>query len=275
MNKIAIIILHFGDYKITNDCLNSLAKINNGNSEVKIFVLDNQGNIKRHDNPTNTEFIPFINNLGFARGNNYVVNQIKNQHFDYYLFLNNDTTVDSNFIIQLIEVLDKNPTIGISGPVIEHTVNESKFFDYGGNIIWLKGQPKHINKQKYERTDKYIERDFVSGCCLCIKSDLFHKLKGFDARYFMYLEDVDLCVRAKKIGYKTVCVSGSKIFHLGSKSASVNFKIKQSLVNGLRFTFTHVPQKFKLPALFFNLVFYPSLWLRWNLKRFIKAVFCF
>jgi len=267
MIKFAIIILHFGDPKITNKCLESLAKINKNKLKVDIYVLDNQGTINRHSNSNNISILPFIKNYGFAAGNNFVINKIKNNNYDYYLFLNNDTVVYSDLLIQLTKVIESGEKIGICGPVIEHQVKNKTLYDYGGLINWQKTQPKHINKEMYESSINYLERDFVSGCCMLIKTQLFHQSNGFNEKYFMYLEDVDLCVRVAKLDYKIVNVPKARIFHLGSKSASENFKIKQSLINSLRFIIAHTPAKYKLSSFIFNMFFYPSLWLRWKLKK--------
>lgn len=286
MEKVAIIILHYGNPKITDDCLDSLQKIKLNNYKVDIYVLDNQGTINRHDNRKNTIF-KFTKNYGFAGGNNRVVKKIIKKQYEYLLFLNNDTLVYPDFLIHLIKALENNDDIGICGPVIEHKVNDKTYYDYGGIINWVRSQPKHINSSQYcvinsdllklpnsQSTnftkDWNMYRDFVSGCCMLIKTDLFRQLNGFQENYFMYLEDVDLCVRAKKLGYKTVCVPKAKIFHLGSQSASVNFKIKQSLKNGIRFTLSHAPKRYLLTAIIFNLVFYPMLWLRWKIKAFVN-----
>lgn len=266
MVKIAIIILHFGNPHITFACLEALNKIKKENISVKVFVLDNQGSINRHSNYKNTTFLPFKKNHGFAMGNNYVVDKIKNENFDYYLFLNNDTVVYPNFLISLIKLLQKYTNVGICGPVIEHQVAGKTYYDYGGVINWQKTQAKHINKNILKTKEKLIYRDFVSGCCMLVRAHLFRQLNGFNDKYFMYLEDVDLCVRAKKLGYKIAVVPNAVIYHLGSKSATENFKIKQSLVNSMRFVAAHTPAKSKPFSYLFNLFFYPLLWLKWKLK---------
>ncbi len=266
MSKIAIIILHFGDPEITLDCLKSLTNVKTQNT-VDIYIKDNQGTFNAVKIPKHCSVIPYSKNLGFAGGNNEVVKKIRSLPYDYYLFLNNDTTVYSNFLDYLISAINADEMVGISGPVIEHSVNGKTYYDYGGDINWIKTQPKHVNYTEYNAIPDHIIRDFVSGCCLCIKSSLFHQLDGFDESYFMYLEDVDLCVRAKKSGYTVICAPKARIYHLGSKSASENFKIKQSLINSIRFTLTHTPFRYKPISLLFNLVFYPSLWVRWKTKK--------
>ena len=99
------------------------------------------------------------------------------------------------------------------------------------------------------------------------------KLQGFDESFFMYLEDVDLCLRAKKLGIKTYLVPQSVIFHLGSKSAGNFLKIWQSWKNSFKLIFRHCPKKHMLSAMIFNSWFYPALFVQWQLKGIKKTIY--
>jgi len=169
MNRVAVIILHFGNLLITEDCLDSLDKIVKDNTLMDIYVLDNQGNLKLENLHKYVIVIKFTKNLGFAGGNNYIVDKINNKKYDYYLFLNNDTKVYPQFLVQLLKVAEKEEKIGIYGPVIEHQVGGNTYYDYAGMVNWMRSQPKHINRTEYTLDKTYYKRDFVSGCCMMIK----------------------------------------------------------------------------------------------------------
>jgi GT2 family glycosyltransferase len=267
--KIAIIILHYGDYKFTQICLDSLVKVKSPNFKVYLLNNDYKNPIPKHHIVTK-QFTP-KKNLGFAQGNNYVIRRIESQNFDYYLFLNNDTKVDPDFLNNLINNLPEKNCI--AGPIIKHSVKQKTFYDFGGKINWQKCQPKHINKTLVASSQKAIQRDFVSGCCLLISSKIIDQLGGFRKDYYLYLEDVELCLRAAKNNFKTYLIPSSQIFHYGSKSSTETKKILYSLRNSLKLTWQYCPNKYKLTASLFNLVFYPSLLIRWKLKKIFHIMF--
>lgn len=270
---ITIIILHFGKLEITKQCLESLAKIKHSNFKYKVLVLNNSS--ENLDLPKNTDLlVNSSENLGFAIGNNHGVEVSKHDkwHSDYFLFLNNDTIVESNFLEELVNFLEKNQSYAIAGPVIEHKVKNQTFYDYGGFVNWKRGQPKHINKTKYNKNEKAADREFVSGCCLLIRSNIFDKIGGFNRDYFLYLEDVDLCLKTLELGKKIALVPSSKIFHLGSQSSTELTKIFYSWRNSFYLTNKFVPLKYKFTAILFNLFFYPMLFLLWQFRRIEEKI---
>lgn len=272
---VGIIILHFGKLEVTKDCLDSLIKIDDKAFNYKVIVIDNSLNkniqqiIKRHA-AVDKILIP-EKNLGFAGGNNLGIKQCIEWNCDYILFLNNDTVVESHFLKALIKVIS-NSNFDIAGPVIEHQFRKKTYYDHGGVINWKKGQPGHINKTTYSTNQNLIQRDFVSGCCMLVSRKLINKIGGFNESYFLYLEDVELCLRAQKQGFKVALVPSSKIFHKGSQSSTELTKILYSWRNSLKLSLNYVPNQFKLTAILFNLVFYPALYLRWQLGHFKRKL---
>ena len=75
----------------------------------------------------------------------------------------------------------------------------------------------------------YEITDYVSGCCLAISWDLINKLNGFNESFNMYSEDVDLCIRAKKLNAKCYVVTESVILHKISKSIGGNLSFKKNI----------------------------------------------
>ncbi|NMB56390.1 glycosyltransferase family 2 protein [Candidatus Beckwithbacteria bacterium] len=268
-NKISIIILHFGAWIHTKECLDSLLKIKN--PKFKVIIIDNsldkeiQEKIKNHSR-VDQLLIP-EKNLGFAGGNNLGIKTALENESDYILFLNNDTLVSPDFLTNLLEVMEKEEKLGIAGPVIEHKVKDKTLYDYGGFIEWTKGQAKHLNKTEYKIEKDWQIRHFVSGCCMLTKRQILQKIKGFDETFFLYLEDVDFCLRAKLAGFEIALIPQAKIFHKGSQSSTELTKIAYSLRNSLKLVKRHIPKEYKFRAYLFNLYFYPSIFFWWNLKR--------
>ncbi len=277
LSLIGIIILHFGKWEVTKDCLDSLLKLKTKNYKYKVLVVDNSrnSNLKKviSSHPAVTKLITPEKNLGFAGGNNLGIEQCKEWMCDYILFLNNDTAVKPSFLDALITAFDQMPELGMAGPVIEHQVRGKTYFDYGGYIIWSKGQARHFNKTTYNSWEEPVIRDFVTGCCMLVPVNVLNTIGGFNESYFLYLEDVELCLRAKKYGYTTALIPESKISHKGSQSATVLTKILYSWRNSLKLSLAYVPGIKKYSAICFNLVFYPLLYLRWtagDMRRQLK-----
>lgn len=276
MDKIFILILNYQRPKETIECLHSIVKFSNCQIfKLSIILIDNGSQdesveLIRKKFP-HLKIIENKKNLGFAGGNNVGIKYALRKSADFILLLNNDTEVYSDFLIQLIKVMRKDKNVGIAGPVIEHKVKNKTFYDYGGKINFKLARAYHINKRTYQKT-KPIERDFVSGCCMLIKKEVFEKVGFLDERYFLYLEDVDFCVRVKKVGYKIWMVPAVKIFHYGGVSGDDWIKILYSFRNSILFTMKWVPFLYKPIALIYNLIFYPYLAVDWNLKRLKQLV---
>ena len=118
-----------------------------------------------------------------------------------------------------------------------------------GNIIGHNRGVDEVDKGQYNKIE---ETELATGCCMLIKKDVLEKIGSFDDRYFLYYEDADLSIRAKKRGFKIVYVPKSVIWHKnagsvgGSGSALQDYYITR---NRLIFGFRYAPARSKL-ALF-------------------------
>jgi hypothetical protein len=271
--KVGIIILHFGSWEITKNCLDSLSHLKKSpHYQTYLVVVNNsrnktvQNSLKKHKYVDKAIFP--AQNLGFAAGNNLGATQCIKQHCDYILILNNDTIISSDFVREMLSVSSKDKSIACLGPVIKHLVKDKFYYDFGGYLDYKRGQPKHLNKTRHLKGKKHFqETDFVSGCCLLTPTAIIQKLGFLKESYFMYLEDVEYCLRCRKNGFKVGLATHAEIFHLGSQSATQLQKIFYSLRNSLKLTLTYIPPKYKLQSLIFNLFFYPALFLRWQASK--------
>jgi len=114
--------------------------------------------------------------------------------------------VEKDFLSPLLE----NPA-DIVGPVIKFRRQERWIYDFGGKINWWLGRNKHI--ENYELRITNYELDYVSGCAMLVWRRVFEKIGLFDERYFLYFEDADFCLRAKKAGFKIAVEPKSTIIH--------------------------------------------------------------
>jgi len=157
------------------------------------------------------------NNDGFAEGNNIAIKKIINVA-DCVLLLNNDTVVYPDFLTKLVEVIKSNEDIGIVGPIVYHYNEADKIQSLGGNVYWKKGIAPHITKMDNLNSKSIIEVDYVMGCCLLAKCELFKKVGLLNKDFFAYWEETDFCTRVKKMDYRIVSTSDSKIWHKGGST---------------------------------------------------------
>jgi len=164
-------------------------------------------------------------NYGFAEGNNiamrFALNTLKPE---YMLLLNNDTIVDGKFLYELIHESEHHNNIGIAGPTILYYNYDSRtdvIWSAGGTINMWTGMrsARLIQETDNPLEDKEpLEVDYVSGAALLIKCNIVQDIGLLDKDYFMYIEDIDWCYRAKKAGYAILHVPSSTIWHKVSMS---------------------------------------------------------
>jgi GT2 family glycosyltransferase len=227
MPKVFIIILHYKNWNDTNECLKSLEDLDYDSFEK--IVVDNDKE-----------------NRGFAGGNNIGIKQALEGDAKYILLLNNDTVVDKNFLKKLIKVGESDEKIGILGPTIyEYKTNKIHFA--GGKINRLYTKGKHITVISEQRT---MNSDYITGCCLLIKRKVIEKIGLMPEDYFLYFEDADWCLKARKAGFKCVAVSTAKIWHKVSQGAvEVSFSyIYYHFRNGLLLSKRNAPIFIKILA---------------------------
>lgn len=217
----AILVLNWNGADDTIACLQSLAR---AEGEFCVFVIDNgstddsvvrvQKWIDEQDVLT-ASVVALDRNYGFARGNNEGLVAIRDQKFDSYLLLNNDTEVMPDFLVRLTDFSARNPEYRVLTPKINY------FFEK--NKIWNCGGRRFLGFRKYfyagQTDDKVKEKEklditYVTGCALFF----YPELLGADGRllterFFFGEEDFEFSIRMKQRGVKMVCVMDSLIYH--------------------------------------------------------------
>jgi hypothetical protein len=224
--QVQITILNWNGYSDTSELLDSLKLINT--PEIKIIVVDNHsfGNdvgLLENNYKGYIQILKNDLNLGFAGGNNIGIKKALESNPDYILIINNDTIVEPNFLSVLLDLFKLDENLGIIAPQINYYDEPKKVWSAGGKISKIRSSGFAItNKLENEisQIDRHVE--FVSGCCMLIKKEVFQTVGLFDENYFLYLEDTDLCHRVNKAGYKIVVTPKSKIFHKVNKSTQKN-----------------------------------------------------
>lgn len=174
------------------------------------------------------------NNLGFGSAIN---NCAKGQDFDFLCCINPDVTLFSDTLLALLAHCIDNPEQGIWGG---HTVNEQHKLDYRhawqepslrNTLAWAIGLKRLISKPPWHDNYRHLADnaltpyavDCVSGCCLIISAEAWQATGGFDPDFFLYSEEVDLCLRARQLSFQPTVVPNAKLTHKAhSLSESIN-----------------------------------------------------
>lgn len=151
-------------------------------------------------------------NYGFAAANNKALEIAGG---DYILFLNQDTKVDKNFLTELVKVAMGDSSIGICGSMIKDYYRQNTIQSLGFDMD-IACSTNNIGEGEIDRRQFKDVRDvfYVLGASLLIKRVVLSRLKYcFDADFFMYAEEVDLCWRTRLLGYRVVTVPRSIVYH--------------------------------------------------------------
>ena len=245
--KVSIIILNWNGKKDTIECIESLKKITYPKYE--IILVDNgstDGSVKCFKKLySEIEIIENKENLGFAEGNNVATRRVVEIGIDYVLLLNNDTVVDPDFLTESVKVLENDTSIGIAGPTVYYYNEKGRIQSAGGKICWYKGQTPHYTNKNNIKYNEIRDVDYIMGCALLARSELFKKIGYLNKDYFAYWEETDWCVRAKKAGYRIVHVPTAKIWHKGGSTTqkTSGFYEYQMTRNMFWFMKTHAAPK--------------------------------
>jgi len=237
--KVFIVILNYNGKDVIKKCLSSVFKINYPNFEV--VIVDNNSTDESFEiaksNFSKANFIRNEENLGFASGNNIGIRFALERMAEYVLILNNDTEVEPDFLEKLIEVGEKEEKAGILGPVIFNGGNKQVWFSKG-IISWMTMKSEH--SQKIETKD-YYESDYITGCAMLVKANVFKEIGLFDEDFFLYWEDADFSLRARRTGFKNLVVTASWVYHYEKSEKSIKNKVYWLVMSGLIFFKKNTP----------------------------------
>ena len=240
--KLFIILLNYNGYKDTLECVKSIIEMEK-KFNYKIIVVDNNSTDNSKEvleNDNRFIFIETHENGGFAKGNNVGIKYAIQKGADYVLLLNNDTVIEKDSILKLVEKMEEDKTLGMIGSRIMYYDNK-KIINYcGGHMNWFKASSIHENYKLEYRTDggnfKYTE--IITGCCILIKKEVIENVGLLPEEYFMYYEDTDYCIQVREAGYKLGVLEDSVIYHkvsLSSGGENSPFSIKWGNRNRLIF----------------------------------------
>lgn len=225
--KVAVVVVSFNTREDLLRCLGSLGVVT---TPLEVVVVDNasadgSADAVRRAFPR-AEVITSDANEGYAKANN---RGWRATSAPFVLFLNSDAEVPAGTVETLLEMLEKRPSVGIVGPRTvgtDGTLQVSSGPDLTPLAEWHQRRLVRGVETKdpaalaaaAERTSTEHEPVWVSGSCLLTRRAHIEAVGGFDEAFFLYEEDVDLCVRVGRLGYRVLFVPSAKVLHHKGRS---------------------------------------------------------
>jgi GT2 family glycosyltransferase len=237
--KVSIVIPVLNELFLTLECLVSIYQNTSDEISYEIIIVDDGSDDtieKVFSKIKNIIFLKNKTNLGFVKSCNLGARSARGK---FLIFLNNDTQVKNGWLSSLLDVFKKYKQVGIAGPKV--IFPDGRLQEAGARIN-LDGTSQMIglfDDPSLPRYDYPREVEYVSGVCLMIKRSVFEELGGFSEEFIpSYYEDVDLCFKAIKNGYRVIYTPYSEVVHHLSKTSSnisKDYKMKCILKNRQKF----------------------------------------
>jgi len=259
MDKVFLIILNWNRPKDTLECLNSVENLKVEDYSLFVAVVDNASSDDSVQKLTNiklrnAEYELLVNseNLGYAGGMNTGIKFALKRNADYVICLNNDTVLDSKLIVNFLKAAKKIPKAGVFCPKIYfakgfefHKKRYKK--DELGKVIWFAGgiidwnniyaTNEGVDEVDKGQFDKEKQTDFATGNCIFMRRKALEEVGLFDEKYYMYFEDVDLCVRMKKLGWQVWYIPSGVLWHKVAQSSGIGSDLNDYFIHRNRLLF--------------------------------------
>lgn len=152
-------------------------------------------------------------NRGFAAGMNSGLQEVfALRHGAWAWLFNNDAVAHEDALIKLMEVAEERKDAGLLSPSIFNSETGKLWFGKG-RIDRVRMRVIHEMPSVQEQAQKSYRSDFLTGCALLIKKEVFEKVGLLDERFFLYYEDADFTLRSRKAGFETLVVPGARVVH--------------------------------------------------------------
>ncbi|MBD3207822.1 glycosyltransferase [Candidatus Bathyarchaeota archaeon] len=229
--NVATIIVN---WRLGKDTVESIKSLDCSELPTSIIVVDNGSNDGSAEYIAEccpeVEMLALKTNIGFASACNLAISKVlkENKH-DFIFFLNNDATVHPDILSELIKASKEYPDTGIFGAKV--------YYSDKPDTVWYAGARRRQGVLAATDTARGVldygqfedchEVDYIFGAAMLVRCEVFKKVGFFDPHFFLYLEDLDLCLRAQNTGYSLLFVPAAKVWHKGSASTSDNVSLRR------------------------------------------------
>jgi GT2 family glycosyltransferase len=217
--ELSIVIVNWNTCVLLEQCLGAVYQTVAG-LPFEVLVVDNasqDGSLDMiREQYSQVRMIQNENNVGFARANNQAIRECRGQ---YILLLNSDAFLEEKSIQKMVDVMALNPQIGILGARLVYPDGSSQLSHrplptLSSEIKSLFGLDKLPRNHRAESTSGTVETGAVSGACLLARRAVFEQVGAFDESFFLFNEEVDLCCRAVRAGWKVAHLPAARVIHV-------------------------------------------------------------
>lgn len=230
--QLSVIIVNWNSVQFLETCLTSIYSFLSGMT-FEVIVVDNasydgSAGLIRTRFP-NATFVQSDKNLGFSKGNNL---GYKYSSGDTLLFLNPDTELLDNGVVQMFDHLHSSSSVGAVGcRLVNSDLTPQAKYVQAFPTIWNQLVTADVLIRMFPRSTLWsirplndfsggpLDVDVLAGSCLMVKKDVFEKAGCFNESFFMYAEDVDLCYMIRMLGYAIQYVGKGTVVHHSGKSS--------------------------------------------------------
>ncbi len=225
---VTIIIVATNEAELLKNCLLSIQKTQK-NLDIELFVVNNASTdqtefyIKKYATTKHVHIIRNTNIRGFAYNNNLA---IKKARADHILLLNPDTELLPEALQTILKFMKRHKTVGIVGPKL---LNPDGSLQYSCRrfptwktffvrrtplrYLFAQSDSNDFHLMKNENHDQERQVDWVLGGCMCIRKKMVDSIGLLDEKYYLYVDDIDYCLRAWRAGWEVWYLPRSRVTH--------------------------------------------------------------
>ena len=230
-NITASIVIYKENFKVLEKAMGSFL---DSTLSKKLYIIDNSpsNEFKNKIQNDSVEYIYSNKNIGFGKGHNSILHKLSSEN-KYHLILNPDVIFHPEILEKLILKMESSESLSMIAPRVLNTNNKLLYtarrypnlFELIFRFLGIFKKFTTIGEYKNQNHKQSFSPDFVQGSFMLFKTEDFLRLKGFDNRFFMYMEDVDICKRIDQLGKIKLFYPKVEITHTHRKGSSKELRL--------------------------------------------------
>ncbi len=230
-NITASIVIYRENFKVLEKAMGSFL---DSTLSKKLYIIDNSpsNEFKNKIQNDSVEYIYSNKNIGFGMGHNSILHKLTSKN-KYHLILNPDVSFHPEILEKLVLKMESSESLSMIAPRVLNTNNKLLYtarrypnlFELIFRFLGIFKKFTSTGEYKNQNHKKSFSPDFVQGSFMLFKTDDLLQLNGFDNRFFMYMEDVDICRRIDQLGKKKLFYPKVEIIHTHRKGSTKSIKL--------------------------------------------------